>query len=86
MYALLLFVKGCNGTDDSANAGRYLWRLCIDPMNDFSCVKVRGGVNASIGSVFRTKGVIPVDGILWPSHSHSRCANLHFDSFRDIFS
>ena len=86
MYSLLLVSNGRNGADDSANTGRYLWRLCIDPKNNLSCVRVRGGVDASIGSVFRTKGVIPVDVILWPSHSHSRCANLLFDSFRDIFS
>ena len=82
MYLLLLLSNGGNGADDSAKAGRYLWRRCIDPINDLSYVRVRGGVSSSIGSVFRTKGVIPVDVILWPSHSHSRCANLHFDSFR----
>ena len=86
MYSLLLLSRGRNGANDSANAGRYLCRLCIDPMNNFSCDKVRGGVSASIGYVFLTNGVIPVDVILWPSHSHSRWANLHFVNFRDIFS
>ena len=41
MYSLFYLNKGRNGVDDSANAGRYLCRLCIDPMN-----RVRGGVSA----------------------------------------
>ena len=45
-----------------------------------------GGLSASSGAVFRTNGVVPVDVILCPSHSYSRCANLHFYSFNDIFS
>ena len=36
MYSMLLLSNGRNGADDSANAGRYMWRLCIDPMNDLS--------------------------------------------------
>ena len=85
MYSLLLLYTDRNAADDSANAGKYLWRLCIDPINDFNCVTVRGGVNASIGSVFRTNRVFPVEVILWPSLLHSRWANLHFVSFSDIF-
>ena len=49
-----------------------LARLWTDPINNFNCVNVRGGVSASIGFVFRTNEVISVDVILWPSHSHSR--------------
>ena len=60
MYSLLLLSRGRSGANDSAKAGRYLCRLWIDPMNDFNCDKVRGGVSASIGSVFLTNGVIPV--------------------------
>ena len=86
MYSLFLLNRGRSGADDSANAGRYLCKLCIDPINDFNCDKVRGGVSASIGSVFLTNGVIPVGVILCPSHSHSRWANLHFVNFKDIFS
>ena len=48
------------------------------PQNDLSCDRVSGGSSASIGAVFRTKGVIPVAVILCPSHSHSRCANWNF--------
>ena len=65
MYSLLLLNRGRSGAYDSANAviiGNPC-RLCIDPMNDFNCDRVRGGVSASIGSVFLTIGVIPVDVI-----------------------
>ena len=48
-----------------------LARLWIDPINDFNCVNVCGGVRASIAFVFRTNEVFPVDVILWPSHSLS---------------
>ena len=60
MYSLPLLSEGRNGADDSASACRYLCRLCIDPMNDFNCDRVRGGVSASIGYVFLTNGVIPL--------------------------
>ena len=69
-----------------ASAGKYLWRLCIDPINNFKCDRIRGRFSESICSVFRTNGVLPVWVILWPNHSDSRCANLNFVNFRDMFS
>ena len=64
----------------------YLCRLWIDSIKDLSCDNKRGGLNASIGVVFQTNGVMPVGVILCPSHSHSRCANLPLDNCNVIFS
>ena len=44
-------------------------------MNDFNCESVLGAANLSIGSVFRTIGVIPDFVIRWPNHSQVFSAN-----------
>ena len=83
VYSFFRRNSGLSGADDSASAGKYLWRLCIKDFNRFS---VRGSFSASMGSVFLISGVTPVCVILYPSHSHFYCAKLHFVNFNDIFS
>ena len=78
MESLFLLSKGRNGAEDSASAGKFLWRLCFDPMNNFNCDRVRGGFSVSISSFFRAKVVIPLGVILWPNHLHSPYKNLDF--------
>ena len=83
--SFFLFNSGRNGTDVSANEGKNLWRLWIEPINDFSCDSELGATNLSIGSVLQTNGVMPGFVIWWPNHLHSFFANWHFSNYKAIF-
>ena len=80
-----LLRRGRNGAEVSTSADKCLWRLCFEPMNNFSQDNDRGGCRLSIGAVFLTKGVMHEAVILWPSHSHSIFANSYLGSLSAIF-
>ena len=83
MESLFLHSKGRTGREDSASAGKYLWRLCIDPMNNFNCDRVRGSFSNSISSIFRAKGVIPL-GVFYGLTIHIRLVQIYTSFLRHV--
>ena len=73
----MFFSRGRNAAAVCASVGIYLVSCCIEPMKLLSCLKVMGGDNLSIASVFFISGLVPSLLMLKPNHSTCLHANLH---------